>query len=395
MRIAMVTPEFLSWGGVGSYVMQLANNLPSEHEVHVICLGKEGKVPTVENVTIHTLGNAKDTFMYNNQFQLSLWRSFKQLNGAYHFDLLHSNHAQMSDIMFKVLGEEVPSVTTVHSTIGSQRMGTRDSELPLSQLEKSERMTYLLLPLLHTAEKLYMKRCSSLIYVSEFIRDWCQDRLGVDCSHRVIHNGIDTSVFSPKRVEDCLARFPGLRGLDNIVLFSGRMIALKGIPTALKAAAMIDRSMSPTFVFAGNGDYQQWKKMAVKLGIPEQHCRFIGPVPYDQMPYLYPLASAFILPSYSESFPLTLLEAMASGTPVIASQVGGVPEMISPGCTGLLVPPRDHSALSESIETLLCDHRLARSMCLRARDRVREEFSATVMARRTAEVYKSRLEGAT
>ncbi|HEX2924276.1 MAG TPA: glycosyltransferase family 4 protein, partial [Chloroflexota bacterium] len=208
MRVAMVTPEFLSWGGVGSYVMQLANHLPSEHEVHVICLGKDGKVPTVDNVTIHALGNAKDTFVYNNQFQLSLWRSFKQLNGAYHFDLLLSNHAQMSDIMFKVLGEEVPSVTTVHSTIGSQRMGTRDSELPIHQLEMSERMTLLLLPFLRTAEKLYMKRCSSLIYVSEFIRDWCQDRLGVDCASRVIHNGIDTSLFSPKRIEDCLAKFP-------------------------------------------------------------------------------------------------------------------------------------------------------------------------------------------
>jgi glycosyltransferase involved in cell wall biosynthesis len=393
MRVAMVTPEFLSWGGVGSYVLQLANNLSPEHEVHVICLGKEGKVPQVDNVVVHPLGTAKDTFMYNNQFQISLWRSFRQLNDAYHFDLLHSNHAQMADIMFKVLGEEVPSVTTVHSTIGSQRMGTRSSALPLHQLERSERMTLFLLPLLSTAERLYIKRCSSLIFVSEFIRDWCMSRLGVDCPSRVIHNGIDTNMFSPKSIDDCLSRFPTLRGVDNIVLFSGRMIALKGISTALKAASLVDPALSPTFVFAGNGDVEQWMHMATKLGLPEERCRFIGSVEYDQMPFLYPLASAFMLPSYSESFPLTLLEAMASGTPVIASDVGGVPEMISPGCTGLLVPPRDHQALADSIQTILSDHRLARSMCVRARDKVTEEFSASVMAQRTAEVYKATLEG--
>lgn len=66
----MVTPEYLSWGGVGSYVMQLAKNLPSDFEVHVICLKQEGAVPDNTNVVVHTLGTAKDTFMYNNQFQI-------------------------------------------------------------------------------------------------------------------------------------------------------------------------------------------------------------------------------------------------------------------------------------------------------------------------------------
>jgi glycosyltransferase involved in cell wall biosynthesis len=393
MRVAMVTPEFLSWGGIGSYAVQLAKNLSPDHEVHVICLGKGGQAPKADNITVHTLGTAKDTFMYNNQFQISLWRSFSQLNDAYHFDLLHANHAQMADIMFKVLGEKVPSVTTVHSTIGSQRMGTREAALPLSKLENSERMTLLLLPILKTLERVYMSRCSSLIYVSDFIREWCQERLGVNCPSKVIHNGIDTSMFSPKSVDECLERFPSLRGVENIVLFSGRMIALKGIPTALKAATMVDPALKPTFVFAGNGNSDQWKAMAADLGLPPERCRFIGPVAYHQMPYLYPLASAFMLPSYSESFPLTLLESMACGTPVVASRVGGVPEMIEHGSTGMLVPPKDAEALAESLNTVLGDHRLARSLCMRARDKVLEEFSAQVMAQRTAEVYKETVDG--
>ncbi len=392
MRVAMVSPEFLSWGGVGSYMLQLANRLSPEHEVHVICLGKEGTVPEVKNITLHVLGTAQDTFMYNNQFQVALWRSFGKLHEQHGFDLMHSNHAQMADIMFKLLGEQVPSVTTVHSTIGSQRMGTRASGLPLNRLEMSERMTYLLLPVLGTLERVYMKRSSSLIYVSEFIRDWCQDRLSATCPSEVIHNGIDTEVFRPRGREECLGHFPQLEGVENMVLFSGRMIALKGISTAIEAASLVDRSLSPTFVFAGNGNAEQWKDLAAKAGVPSDRCLFIGPVPYKEMPYLYPLASMFMLPSYSESFPMTLLEAMASGTPVVASRVGGVPEMIVDGHTGMLVTPRDAAALAGSIEVMLGDHDLRRRMAAQALAQVQEEFSAAVMASRTAEAYKRTVE---
>lgn len=128
--------------------------------------------------------------------------------------------------------------------------------------------------------------------------------------------------------------------------------------------------------------------MARHLGLDSSRCIFLGPVPYTKMPYLYPLASAFILPSYSESFPMTILEAMASGTPVIASAVGGVPEIMVNRRHGLLVPPREPRALAEAITSVLSDHRFARSLCIRARDRVQTRFSATVMAQRTAEVYR-------
>lgn len=392
VRIAMVTPEHLSWGGVGSYVMQLARNLPSDFEVHLLCLKNDRTTPALDDrITVHHLGRSRDAFMSNNQFQLALWRSFRELNDAHRFDLVHSNHAQMADLLLKVLGTEVPSVTTVHSTIDSQRMGTRAAGLPLGKLESSERMTYLLLPLLRTAERIYMRKSSSFIFVSEFIREMCVRCFGIGEGSRVIHNGIDTTMFGPKDLSECIERFPMLEGLENIVLFSGRMIALKGIPTAIRAQRALGRP-DVHFVYAGNGSYEQWEGMARQAGLDRSRCIFLGPVSYDDMPYLYPLASAFILPSYSESLPLTILEAMSAGTPVIASSVGGVPEIIADHRDGVLVPPMDHNALAEAISKVLSDHRFARSLCMRARDKVQTEFSASVMARRTAEVYRSTLE---
>jgi len=386
----MVTPEYLSWGGVGSYVEQLSRNLPSEHEVHVICLGGEGR--SDDRVTVHSLGESKGSFVSNNQFQVSLWRRFRDLRRRHGFDLVHSNHAQMADILLKVLGEDVPSVTTVHSTIMSQRNGTRLSQVPLAKLEPSERMTYLLLPALTALERMYMSRCSSVIYVSEFIRDHCVERFGAPPSSKVIHNGIDTGMFRPRPRDECLERFPQLKDADRMVVFSGRMIALKGIRTALEAQARMPRDV--TFVFAGNGSAETWKAMAAQLGLDERRCRFIGAVSYADMRYLYPLASAFMLPSHSESLPMTVLEAMSCGAPVVATSVGGVPEMVSDGANGLLVPPGDAGALAEALASVLSDDSLARRMGEEARRRTLEEFSVRVMAERTAGVYAAALEGA-
>ncbi|NLI73971.1 MAG: glycosyltransferase family 4 protein [Euryarchaeota archaeon] len=392
MKIAMVTPEHLSWGGVGSYVMQLAKNLPSDFEVHLLCLENDGVAPPEDDrIIVHHLGRAKDTFISNNQFQFALGRSFRELNDRYHFDLVHSNHAQMADLLMKLFGSDVPSVTTVHSTIDTQRMGSKSAGLSLSQLETSERMTYLLLPLLRTLERLYMKKCTSLIFVSEFIRNICVQSFGVGENSKIIHNGIDTSMFEPKELSECIERFPMLEGLDNIVLFSGRMIALKGIPTAIKAQRAMAKS-DVYFVYAGNGACEQWENMARKAGLDRSRCIFLGPVSYHDMPYLYPLASVFMLPSYSESLPLTILESMSSGTPVVATSVGGVPEIIDSHRDGILVPPRDHEALADAILTILSDDRFARSLCIRAHDKVQSKFSASVMAKRTSEVYLNALE---
>jgi glycosyltransferase involved in cell wall biosynthesis len=110
------------------------------------------------------------------------------------------------------------------------------------------------------------------------------------------------------------------------------------------------------------------------------------------MPWLYPLASAFILPSYSESFPMTILEAMACELPVIATNVGGIPEMIESGRNGLLFQPGDAKGLADSLLRVLDDERFASEIGRGGRERVCEEFTSTKMAFSTAEMYRKVLE---
>ncbi|WP_400208199.1 glycosyltransferase family 4 protein [Candidatus Methanomassiliicoccus intestinalis] len=388
MKIAMVTPEFLSWGGIGSYTMQLAKHLPSEFEMHLICLnGDQDNC----SLSVHSLGDAQDTFFCNGQFQYRLWRSFKRLQEDNQFDLIHANHAQMPDILMKLGQEKIPSITTVHSTIGSQRLGTKKSSVPLERLERSERMTYALLPFLSTAEKFYLKRSANLIFVSEYIRNWCIDKMQIGQESEVIPNGIDTEIFSKKKYEEAIVHFPQLADKENIVLFSGRMIALKGIETALLAKKEL--AEKACFVFAGNGDLSRWQEYSSELGLHSKDCIFLGPVNYEEMPYLYSLASVFILPSYSESLPLTILEAMSCSTPVVASNVGGVSEIIQNEKDAILVNSGDSHELATAISRLLDNDNFAKNIKLNARAKILDKFNAETMAKNTAQAYIKAIEG--
>ncbi|WP_400204344.1 glycosyltransferase family 4 protein [Candidatus Methanomassiliicoccus intestinalis] len=382
MKIAMVTPEFLSWGGIGSYTMQLAKHLPDEFEMHLICLNGSDCLCDID---VHSLGESKDTFFCNGQFQYRLWRSFKKLQNENKFDIIHANHAQMPDILMKLNRNGVPSITTVHSTIGSQRLGTKNSAAPVERLEKSERMTYALYPLLSATEKFYLKRSPNLIFVSEYIRDWCIDKIGVGTDSNVIPNGIDADVFSHKEYSEAIQHFPRLDGIENIVLFSGRMIALKGIETAILAKKNLDDKAC--FVFAGNGDASRWISYAHTIGLDDNECIFLGPVAYQEMPYLYSLASAFILPSFSESFPLTILEAMSCGVPVIASNVGGVPEIVQNEKDAMLINAGDSQELAKAVSRILVNDNFVNDIKINSRNKILDKFNVETMARNTANAY--------
>lgn len=400
MRVAIATPEFLpNWGGIGTYVTLLAKELPDDIEVHVITLKRGGgpiETPEtkdiLERIEVHYLGSAEDFFLYNNQFQFNMLAKFKALKAQHRFDLLHANHAQMPDLFLRFLDPDTPSLTTVHTTIDSQRMGTRRSRVPLRKLERSEKMTFLMLPLLRTLERCYFSKCRHAIFVSEFIRRLYSKVYSMPGDWRIVHNGVDTDMFRPRPRDECARRFPQLEGRE-VVLFSGRMIALKGIDMAIRSFSLIQKETDALMVFAGAGKMEPWKEMLEQLGVPRDRYLFLGGVPYLEMPYLYSMASAFMLPSYSESFPMTVLEAMSCQVPVIATDVGGIPEMIDSGRNGLLVQPGNPKNLSAALLKVLGDRKFGSRLACNARAKACEEMSSYKMASSTAEMYRRVLEG--
>jgi glycosyltransferase involved in cell wall biosynthesis len=146
------------------------------------------------------------------------------------------------------------------------------------------------------------------------------------------------------------------------------------------------------FVFAGAGSREPYKRMLWETGISEKNFEFCY-VDYRNMPQLYNSGDMLVLPSLLESFPMSILEAMACGLPVVASDVGDVAELVKDGGTGFLIAKGDHQTLAERINRLLDDEALRERMGKNARSLVAENYSLEMMSKMTLEVYQEVLEG--
>jgi len=159
------------------------------------------------------------------------------------------------------------------------------------------------------------------------------------------------------------------------IICPGRIWAMKGQDVLIKAIALLkSRYPDLTVQFAGGGGMRPYcKEMAGKLGLAS-NCYFSGNISHDAM--LKDMARAWVavVPSREEPFGRVLIEAMAVGTPVIASCVGGIPELLTDGREGFLVPPENPEALAEKIALLLSDRDLRKKMSAQARTTFLERF---------------------
>jgi len=168
---------------------------------------------------------------------------------------------------------------------------------------------------------------------------------------------------------------PELAAKPNLILFLGRLEAAKGIYDLLDAVARV-RAAVPDLrlACAGDGDRVGVAHYAERIGIADA-VKFTGWVGPSGKRALLEHAAVFALPSSDEALPVSLLEAMSAGVPVVASPVGGIPEVVSDGASGFLVAPGDKGALERALRRLLMDRKLAARMGAAARDTARARFS--------------------
>jgi glycosyltransferase involved in cell wall biosynthesis len=198
---------------------------------------------------------------------------------------------------------------------------------------------------------------------------------------RVVPNGVDGALFSPAR--------DGRRVEEPTVVFAGRMDDQKGVDVLLRAVSLL--SPRPRLRLVGGGwKDAEYRRLAAELGLGER-VEFLGQVPRADLPVLLRSASVVAVPSRYENLPLSVLEGMACGVPVVVSRVGGVPEMIDDGVEGTLVPAEVPEALAAALDRLLRDHALAAKMGAAGRRRVLAEFTWESVAARTEACYQELL----
>jgi len=194
-----------------------------------------------------------------------------------------------------------------------------------------------------------------------------------------IPNGVDLDLFS-----DAIP-YPHEQ---PYILVVGRLIPTKGVDLVIRAFAQLPPEFDHVSLFiAGNGPlHHELQRLAINLGL-KNRMHFLGSVSHETIPSLIAGCEALVLGSRSEAFGIVLLEAMAAAKPVVATAVGGIPELVAEGRNGLLVPPEDPKALSDAMVRLLADADLRQAMGQEGQRLVQSHYTWNKQGERFLDLY--------
>jgi glycosyltransferase involved in cell wall biosynthesis len=220
---------------------------------------------------------------------------------------------------------------------------------------------------------------------SQILKDFLVSRYGLPSSRlTVVPNGVDTDFFQPGK--------NGRNDSRTVLLSVARLVPDKDHDTMLAAFGRLAGTHPGAELWlVGNGPRRETLEQKVRDLDLTGRVKFL-PVAKD-IRHLYRQADVFVLSSVAEALPNVILEAMAAGLPVVATRVGGLPEAVVPGETGLLVSPRDVDGLAEALKSLLDDPETRRSLGQKGRERVLDQFSFGAMVSRHEEVWTRLLWG--
>jgi starch synthase len=373
LKVALLTREYPPevYGGAGVHVTYLARELAGLVDLTVHCQGKDRP-----DAVAH---RPWDLLSGTNQALQTVSTDLAMTAGAEGADLVHSHtwYANLGGHLASLL-YGIPHVVTMHS-------------LEPLRPWKAEQLGggY---AISSWCERVSATAAAAVIAVSDGMRaDIMAAYPDIEQSRvRVIRNGIDTSEYSPDPRTDVVERY-GIDPARPYVIFVGRITRQKGVPVLLRAAAELDPS-AQLVLCAGQADTPELLDEVTQLvdglratrsgvvGIPEM-------LPKQDVIQLLTHAAVFACPSLYEPLGIVNLEAMACATAVVGSRVGGIPEVVADGVTGLLVSPDDPAALAMALNTVLTQPSLATSMGQEGRDRAVSEFGWRAVAEQTAALY--------
>lgn len=201
---------------------------------------------------------------------------------------------------------------------------------------------------------------------------------------QVVYNGYDHTLFYPQEADPALRDKYAPRG-EAIILYAGRLIPWKGVQYAIQALAEVPGAV---LLIAGDGHYRPVLEEQVRTAGLSGRVHFLGNIPHEELPRWLAISDVLVATSYaSETFGIALVEAQASGVPVVASRFGGFAEVVQDGITGVLVPPQDAPALAGALRALLADPVRRKEMGRAGPAWVREHFHWERVAERVLQAY--------
>lgn len=291
------------------------------------------------------------------------------------YDVLHSHYWQ-SGRAARILAREfdLPHVTMFH-TLGEVKNRARITERE---------------PRLRILHERHVARSADAIVTASSHEQALLDRhYGAPTRRMVtIPCGVDLGMFHPRDRAESRASL-GLPAGEPVLIWAGRLEKLKGVDILISAAAQLEIGAFTLLIVGGDNHAAELKAQLQAQAAAEgiaANVRFTGPVPHDMLPAYYSAADVCVVPSYYESFGLVAVEAMACGTPVVASRVGGLVSTVEDGVNGYLIPWRCPEPFAEKLEILLRNPELRRNFS-RAAERSVQRFAWRSVALQVAGLY--------
>ncbi len=387
MKLCFVTNIYppTSIGGPGEVVYNLQKYfLEQGAEAYVFTCGEGSeRYP----YTVRTFGG-KRLFPILSPFQY-----LKELRKS-RFDIMNFHlESGMSIVPFLPFFGKPKVVTTLHTEYLTESKATKSLSFEDSATSPSFEewaVKYFLVPLKLFGTYLDIAVSERIIAVSERTKE---DYLRQNQIHKkkvsVIHNGVDTEKFNPKISGDYIRTAYSL-GDCPLILAVGSGVVLKGLIYALYAMSKIVK-IFPKVKLMLVGIEEKYRERMIpllqKLGI-QSNVILVGRVPNYEMPFYYSSSDVVIIPSLSENFPVVALEAMSSGKPIIASKVGGIPEIVDDNESGILVNPTDIGKMVEALLRLVENSSLRNRMGLNGRRIIEERFDWKVIGKLYLEEFE-------
>ena len=402
MRIAILTNEYPPhvYGGAGVHVEYLTRELaaldPARHSVRVVCFGDQAVRSGALRVDgVQPPSEIPSQDPRHRKFLDTMLLDLLMSGALADVDVVHCHtwYTHLAGCLVKQL-QGVPLVLTTHSLEPHRPWKAEQLGSAYQASSWVERTAY--------------QNADGVVAVSNAMKHDVQSLYGVRPERvRVIHNGIDIHQYRPTPNRDVLVE----HGIDPdrpYILFVGRITRQKGIIHLVNAIRHVQPGVQ-IVLCAGAPDTPE---IAREMTAAVERARADSPnaivwiarmLPRETVIVLYTHAAIFVCPSVYEPFGIINLEAMACETPVVASAVGGIPEVVDHGETGLLVVPEVEDPteveprhpeqfsrdLAAAVNVLLDDPARCASMARRARERVERDFSWTTIAERTLEFYQS------
>lgn len=378
MRCLQVIND-LKYGGAATLMEQWLRGLPKAGCRTDVCTvyrkGQLGKHLEEQGETVYNLGldSAGGTYRPRNKYDLRVIMPLARLIRSGRYEIVHAHlFPTMAFVaLASFLCPRPRFVVSEHSVHNRRRQS----------------------PLMKLPDLFVYRRYSRVVAVSEQVRgallSWLPALRGkvVVVPNGIAVQGFDLPASALSRVEAEL----GVRPVDRVVLFAGRLTKAKGVDVLLTALSQVSESVpSLRALIAGTGpEMESLQRQAVAQSI-DNVVEFLGH--RQDVPILMSIADLVVLSSRWEGLPMVLLEAMAARTPVVATTVGGVPELLGHNENAWLVPPEDPLALAQGIEHLLGSPDLCERLGTNAFDKVRAQYSTETATKRLLNVYRAVLQ---